>query len=88
MLTLSGLKKFYFLPNFIICAVKAPKVAECAISNCVAEQAIRPQTMQRKNPLFYCIAKGTVNSAIYNTFIETCKQASPLGSISDGSYWN
>ena len=40
-----------------------------------AEQAIRPQTVQRKNSLFYCSTKGAVNSAIYNTFIETCKQA-------------
>lgn len=40
-----------------------------------AESAIRPQIVQRKNTLFYCSKKGTVNSAIYNTFIKTCKQA-------------
>lgn len=51
------------------------KDGEYAISNCAAEQAIRPQTVQRKNSLFYCSTKGAVNSAIYNTFIETCKQA-------------
>ena len=50
------------------------KDGEYAISNCAAEQAIRPQTVQRKNSLFYCSTKGAVNSAIYNTFIETCKQ--------------
>jgi len=50
------------------------KDGEFAISNCAAEQAIRPQTVQRKNSLFYCSTKGAVNSAIYNTFIETCKQ--------------
>lgn len=51
------------------------KDGEYAISNCAAEQAIRPQTVQRKNSLFYCSTKGAVISAIYNTFIETCKQA-------------
>ena len=51
------------------------KDGEYAISNYAAEQAIRPQTVQRKNSLFYCSTKGAVNSAIYNTFIETCKQA-------------
>ena len=32
-------------------------------------------TQQRKNSLFFGSVKGIQNSAIYNTFIETCKQA-------------
>ena len=51
------------------------KAKKALNQNCAAEQAIRPQTVQRKNSLFYCSTKGAVNSAIYNTFIETCKQA-------------
>ena len=44
------------------------------IDNLVAERAIRPMTVQRKNSLFYCSVKGATSAAIYNTFIETCKQ--------------
>ena len=45
------------------------------IDNLVAERAIRNLTVQRKNSLFFCSVKGAVNSAIYNTFIETCRLA-------------
>lgn len=45
------------------------------IDNLAAERAIRPITVQRKNNLFYCSTAGAKNAAIYNTFIETCKQA-------------
>ena len=48
---------------------------EYAIDNMAAERAIRPMTVQRKNSLFFGSTKGAIRSAIYNTFIETCKQA-------------
>jgi hypothetical protein len=44
------------------------------IDNLAAERAIRPLTVQRKNSLFFGSTQGALNSAIYNTFIETCKQ--------------
>lgn len=47
---------------------------EYTIDNLAAERAIRPFTNQRKNSNFFCSVKGAVNSAIYNTFIATCKQ--------------
>ena len=48
---------------------------EYSIDNLPAERALRPVTVQRKNSLFFGSVKGIQNSAIYNTFIETCKQA-------------
>ena len=48
---------------------------EYSIDNMAAERAISPITVQRKNSLFFGCVKGIQNSAIYNTFIETCKQA-------------
>ena len=48
---------------------------EYSIDNMAAERAIRPITVQQKNSLFLGSVKGIQNSAIYNTFIETCKQA-------------
>lgn len=48
---------------------------EYSIDNMAAERAIRPITVQRKNSLFFGSVKGIQSSAIYNTFIETCKQA-------------
>ena len=48
---------------------------EYSIDNMAAERATRPITVQRKNSLFFGSVKGIKNSAIYNTFIETCKQA-------------
>ena len=48
---------------------------EYTIDNMAAERAIRPMTVQRKNSLFFGSTKGAIRSAIYNTFIETCKQA-------------
>lgn len=47
---------------------------EYNIDNTAAERAIRPITVQRKNSMFFRSTKGVQNSAIYNTFIETCKQ--------------
>ena len=51
------------------------KDGEYTIDNLAAERAIRPLTVQRKNSLFFCSTKGALRSAVYNTFIETCKQA-------------
>lgn len=51
------------------------KDGEYTIDNLVAERAIRPLTIQRKNSLFFYSTKGALRSAVYNTFIETCKQA-------------
>ena len=48
---------------------------EYSIDNLPAERTLRPVTVQRKNSLFFGSLKGIQNSAIYNTFIETCKQA-------------
>ena len=47
---------------------------EYTIDNLAAERAIRPLTVQRKNSLFFGSTQGALNSATYNTFIETCKQ--------------
>ena len=47
---------------------------EYSIDNMVVERAIRPLTVQRKNGLFFCSAKGAKNSGTYNTFISTCLQ--------------
>ena len=38
------------------------------------ERAIRPQTIQRKGSLFFGSVQGALRSAMYNTFIQTCKQ--------------
>ena len=51
---------------------------EYSIDNMAAERATRPITVQRKNSLFFGSVKGIQNSAIYNAFIETCKQAGSL----------
>ena len=48
---------------------------EYTIDNMAAERAIRPMTVQRKNSLFFGSTQGALRSVIYNTFIETCKQA-------------
>lgn len=47
---------------------------EYSIDNMAAERAIRPITVQRKNSMFFGSVKGVKNSAVFNTFIETCKQ--------------
>ena len=51
------------------------KDGEYTIDNLAAERAIHPLTVQRKSSLFFCSTKGTLRSAVYNTFVETCKQA-------------
>ena len=52
-----------------------------SIDNMTAKRAIRPITVQQKNSLFFGSVKEIQNSAIYNTFIKTCKQAG--GSFGD-----
>ena len=47
---------------------------EYSIDNLAAERAIRPQTIQRKGSLFFGSVQGALRSAMYNTFIQTCKQ--------------
>lgn len=47
---------------------------EYTIDNTDVERAIRPITVQRKNSMFFRSVRGIQNSAVYNTFIETCKQ--------------
>ena len=47
---------------------------EYMIDNLVAERTIRNMSIQRKNSLFFCSDKDARNSAIYNTFISTCRQ--------------
>lgn len=37
------------------------------------DMVIRPLTVQYKNCLFFGSTKGALNSAIYNTFMESCK---------------
>lgn len=50
------------------------KNGDFTIDNMAAERAIKPLANQRKNSLFYCSESGARNAAIFNTFIQTCKQ--------------
>lgn len=44
------------------------------IDNMAVERAMKPVANQRKNSYFYCSESGARNAAIFNTFIQTCKQ--------------
>lgn len=68
-------KALNYLKNFWSQIFAYRNDGEYSIDNMAAERAIRPVTVQRKNSLFFGSVKGIQNSAIYNTFIETCKQA-------------
>ncbi|MCF2594575.1 transposase [Bacteroides caecigallinarum] len=68
-------KALNYLKNFWNQIFSYRNEGEYSIDNMAAERAIRPITVQRKNSLFFGSVKGIQNSAIYNTFIETCKQA-------------
>lgn len=68
-------KALNYLKNFWNQIFSYRNDGEYSIDNMAAERAIRPITVQRKNSLFFGSVKGIQNSAIYNTFIETCKQA-------------
>ena len=68
-------KALNYLKNFWNQIFAYRNDGEYSIDNMAAERAIRPITVQRKNSLFFGSVKGIQNSAIYNTFIETCKQA-------------
>ena len=67
-------KALNYLKNFWNQIFSYRNDGEYSIDNMAAERAIRPITVQRKNSLFFGSVKGIQNSAIYNTFIETCKQ--------------
>lgn len=67
-------KALNYLKNFWNQIFAYRNDGEYSIDNMAAERAIRPVTVQRKNSLFFGSVKGIQNSAIYNTFIETCKQ--------------
>lgn len=67
-------KVIKYLKNFWNLIFAYRNGGEYSIDNMAAERAIRPITVQRKNSLFFGSVKGIQNSAIYNTFIETCKQ--------------
>ena len=71
-------KALNYLKNFWNQIFAYRNDGEYSIDNMAAERAIRPITVQRKNSLFFGSVKGIQNSAIYNTFIETCKQAGSL----------
>lgn len=45
------------------------------IDNMAAERAMKPVANQRKNSYFYCSESGARNAAVFNTFIQTCKQS-------------
>ena len=47
---------------------------EYSIDNTATECAIRQIIKQRKNSMFFRSVQGVQNSAVYNMFIETCKQ--------------
>ena len=68
-------KALNYLKNFWNQIFAYRNDGEYSIDYMAAERAIRPITVQRKNSLFFGSVKGIQNSAIYNTFIETCKQA-------------
>lgn len=68
-------KALNYLKNFWNQIFAYRNDGEYSIDNMAAERAIRPITVQRKNSLFFGSVKGIQNSAIYNTFIEICKQA-------------
>lgn len=68
-------KALNYLKNFWNQIFAYRNDGEYSIDNLPAERALRPVTVQRKNSLFFGSVKGIQNSAIYNTFIETCKQA-------------
>ena len=68
-------KTLDYLKSFLNQIFACRNDGEYSIDNMAAERAIRPITVQRKNSLFFGSVKGIQNSAIYNTFIETCKQA-------------
>ena len=43
------------------------------IDNMLAERAVRPFTVKRKNSLFFSSEDGIISALKYHTLIETCK---------------
>ena len=76
MLSISGLKNFYFLPTFHDMRCKDPRISEIIRSRYHRDphSSILPMTVERKNSLFFCSKEGAKASAIFHTIIETCKQ--------------
>lgn len=50
------------------------KDGDYTIDNLAAERAIQSLTVQRKKQSVLLSTEGALRSAVYNTFIETCKQ--------------
>ena len=53
------------------------------INNMLAERAIRPFTVKRKNSLFFSSEDGIESAMKYHTLIETCKN---VGSQCEGVF--
>jgi hypothetical protein len=68
-----GCEQAYHFNTFWTQLFKYQDDGDYSIDNMAAERAIRPMTVQRKNSLFYCSTNGATRSAVYNTFIETCR---------------
>jgi hypothetical protein len=81
LLTINGLHRYYFLPQFHDMHCKAPRIigiilylkdGRYTIDNLAAERAIRPLTIERKNSNLFCSHGGAEQSALYHTIIATC----------------
>lgn len=81
MLTISGLKNFYYLLSFHDMRYKASCVSEIIRSRHHRDPLqgdvyiFISKTKRRLNSLFFCSTKGALRSAVYDTFVEICKQA-------------
>lgn len=53
--------------------LKYRKDGHYTIDNMLAERAVRPFTVKRKNSLFFSSEDGIVSALKYHTLIETCK---------------
>ena len=53
--------------------LKYRKDGRYTIDNMLAERAVRPFTVKRKNSLFFSSEDGIVSALKYHTLIETCK---------------
>jgi hypothetical protein len=67
------LKALHYLQHFWNQLFAYLKDGLFSIDNNIAERSIRPMTVERKNSLMFGSHKGAEMSAIFHTFIETCK---------------
>ena len=67
------LKALHYLQHFWNQLFAYLKDGLYCIDNNIAERSIRPMTVERKNSLMFGSHKGAEMSAIFHTFIETCK---------------